>query len=84
MPLCALVTVKSFVATFVTFNISSSINIKSLVAMPVPLVTVSVVSESLYVPPSFIVVDYAPLVVPPHCPALHPVPPTVLSNPVFT
>ena len=66
VPFCALVTVRSFVATFVTFKISSSINIKSLFAMPVPLVTVSVVSESLNVPPSLIVVDKAPLVVPPY------------------
>ena len=66
VPFCALVTVRSLVATFVTFKISSSINIKSLFAIPVPLVTVSVVSESLNVPPSLIVVDKAPLVVPLH------------------
>ena len=65
VPFCALVTVRSLVDTFVTFKFSS-INIKSLFAIPVPLVTVSVVSESLNVPPSLIVVDKAPLVVPLH------------------
>ena len=75
MPLCPLVTVKSFVATFVTCSISESIKIKSLFDIPVPLVTVKVVSELLNVPPSLIVVCKAPLVTPPHVPAPKPVPP---------
>ena len=57
-------------------NISSlSTSITSLVAMPVPLATVKVVSELLNVPPSLIVVCKAPLVIPFHVPAPKPVPP---------
>ena len=82
-PLCPRATVKSFVETPETNNSSFSINIISPTAIPVPLATVKVVSELEYSAPSFIVVANAPSVVPPHCPAPQPLPPTVVSVPVF-
>ena len=87
MPLCALVTVKLFVETPVTFKISSSIKIKSSAAiwwvLGLESVTVKVVSELLYSAPSLIVVVKALSVVPPHKPAPQPFPPTCESRPVL-
>ena len=60
---------------------SLSINIKSLAVMPVALSTS--IAVSLASKASLSCVAKAPDVVPLHCPAPHPVPPTVTSRPVF-